>query len=157
MAITFFQPILAIFGIKRGYYTDSDVFLADSVNFADSSDFRADSWTFFSRWRGNIENRIWAHRRARGAERRPERGAKRRTEAGAEPRGPGGVPRCDFQCCPVIAKKNVQLLSTEVRATQQNSRYSAKNNVAIRMIATFMPKLNEIFNSFFRHYAIISI
>ena len=51
------------------YYTDSHVFMGDSVDFADSSDFRADSWTFFHG--------------------RPEWGA---------------------------------LLSTEVRATQQNSR-----------------------------------
>ena len=37
--------------------------------------------------------------------------------------------------------KKAQLLSTEVRATQQNSRYSPKNNVAMRMIVTFMPKI----------------
>ena len=68
---------------------------------------------------GKIENRIWAHRRARGAERRPERGAKRRTEAGAKPRGPRGVPRRDFQYCPAIVKKS--------SATQQGSpSYSAK-------------------------------
>ena len=36
-------------------------------------------------------------------------------------------------------EKNVQLLSTEVRVTQQKVTLSAKNNVAIRMIATFMP------------------
>ena len=29
--------------IFDAYYIDSDVFLADSVDFADSSDFRADS------------------------------------------------------------------------------------------------------------------
>ena len=34
---------------------------------------------------------------------------------------------------PTDREKNVQLLSTEVRATQQNSRYSAKNNVAMRV------------------------
>ena len=31
------------------------------------------------------------------------------------------------------------LLSREVRDTQPNPRYSAKNNDAIRMIASFMP------------------
>ena len=31
------------------------------------------------------------------------------------------------------------LLSKEVRDTQPNPRYSAKNNDAIRMIASFMP------------------
>ena len=53
--------------------------------------------------------------------------------------------------------KDVQLLSTEVRATQQNPRYSVKNNVAIRMIATFMPKYNEIFNCLLCLYAISSV
>ena len=53
--------------------------------------------------------------------------------------------------------KDVQLLSTEVRATQQNPRYSVKNNVAIRLIATFMPKYNEIFNCLLCLYAISSV
>ena len=79
------------------YYTDSDVFLADSGDFADITDFVADILTFFSRRLGEIENHVWAHCRAR-------------------------------------------ILSNEVRDTQQNPRHSAKNNVAIRMIATFMPK-----------------
>ena len=110
------------FGINLAIIRIATFFLLSSVNFADSSDFRADSWTFFSRWRGNIENRIWAHRRARGAERRPERGAKRRTEAGAEPRGPAAVPRRDFQYCPATLKKR--------QATQQKSpSYSAKSTL----------------------------
>ena len=46
---------------------------------------------------GRIENRVWAHRRARGAERRSERGAKRRTEAGAEARGHGVLPEGIFK------------------------------------------------------------
>ena len=37
---------MSILGVKRGYYRDSDVFLADSVNLADSSDFFADILTF---------------------------------------------------------------------------------------------------------------
>ena len=45
----------------------------------------------------------------------------------------------------------------KVRDTQPNPRYSAKNNVAIRMIATFMPKYNEIFNCFLCLYAISSV
>ena len=107
---------------KLNYWRDSDVFLADSVDFADSSDFRADSWMFFWRYVGKIENGVWAHRRARGAERRPEWGAKRRTEAGAEPRGPGGVPRHHFQSCPHIVKKH--------SATQHGSpSYSAKSTL----------------------------
>ena len=75
----------------------------------------------------------------------------------AQPLGPCGVLRCDFQSCPPHRGKDVQLLSMEVRATQQNPRYSVKNNVAIRMIATFMPKYNEIFNCFLCLYAISSV
>ena len=40
--------------------------------------------TLFSRWVVKLKNHTGVHRRARGAERRPEKGAKRRTEAGAE-------------------------------------------------------------------------
>ena len=36
-------------------------------------------------------------------------------------------------------ENKVKILSKKVRDTQPNPRYSAKNNVAIRMIATFMP------------------
>ena len=79
--------------------------------------------------------------RARGAERRPERGAKRRTEAGAEPLGPGGVAPPDLPTFTVIAKK-VKIFSKKDRDTQPNPCYSAKNNVAMRMIATFMPITN---------------
>ena len=38
------------------YYTDSDVFLTDSVDLADISDFFADIWTLFSRWVVKISN-----------------------------------------------------------------------------------------------------
>ena len=62
-----------------------------------------------------------------------------------------------FSILPHHRGKDVQLLSTEVRATQQNPRYSVKNNVAIRMIATFMPKYNEIFNRLLCLYAISSV
>ena len=67
--------------------------------------------------------------------------------------GRSGAPRArrcaqtPFSMVPTHREKNVQLLSTEVRATQQNSRYSAKNNVAMRLIVTFMPHINEIFCS----------
>ena len=60
----------------------------------------------------NIENRVWAHRRALRAPLRPpfghrreaadwapvecRREAARRTEAGVEPQGPGGAAQCDF-------------------------------------------------------------
>ena len=82
-----------------------------------------------------------SRRRARGAEWRPERDAKRRTEAGAEPRGPGGVAPPDLPNLTVIPKK-VKILSKKDRDIQPNSCYSAKNNVAMRLIATFMPIYN---------------
>ena len=69
----------------------------------------------------NIENRVWAHRRALGAPLRPPFGASRLTPASAPPHGPGGVPRRDFQCCPPIVKKR--------SATQHGSpTYSAKRS-----------------------------
>ena len=39
-----------------------------------------------------------------------------------------------------IHRKKVKILSKKVRDTQANPRYSAKNNVAIRVIATFRPQ-----------------
>ena len=55
------------------------------------------------------------------------------------PSGPAVSPDAIFNLTH-HRQKNVQLLSTGVRATQQNPRYSGKNNVAMRMIATFMTK-----------------
>ena len=104
---------------NKRYYTDSDVFLADSGDFADITDFVADILTFFSRRLGEIENHVWAHCRARRARQ---------------------CAQTWFSISPSLREKNVKILSNEVRDTQQNPRYSAKNNVAIRMIATFMPK-----------------
>ena len=88
---------------KFGYWTDSDVFLADSVDFADSLGFFADSLTF----RENLP------------------GDPRRPKADDD-------PRQIFTECQATQQK--------AQATQQNPRYSAKNNVAIRSIATFMTK-----------------
>ena len=39
----------------------------------------------------------------------------------------------------VVGGNNLKLLRKKIRNTHQNWRYSAKNNVAIRMISTFMP------------------
>ena len=77
------------------------------------------------------EGRSGGRSEARSAERRPQR----------SPEGPAVCPDTIFNLAH-ISSKNIQLLSTEVRATQQNPRYSAKNNVAMRSIATFMTKLN---------------
>ena len=63
----------------------------------------------------------------------------RRTEDGAVPRGACSVPPFHFSIVPHIVKK-VNILSKKVKNTQPISRYSAKNNVAIHMIATFMSK-----------------
>ena len=75
------------------------------------------------------EGRSGGRREARSAERSLER----------SPEGPAVCPDAIFNLAH-HREKNVQLLSTEVRATQQNPRYSGKNNVAMRMIATFMTK-----------------
>ena len=42
-------------------------------------------------------------------------------------------------------ENKVKILSKKVRDTQANPSYSAKNNVAIRMIATFMPTYLSLF------------
>ena len=60
------------------------------------------------------------------------------------PSGPAVCPDIIFNLAHTSSKKNIQLLSTEVRATQQNPRYSAKNNVAMRAIAPFMTKFKLI-------------
>ena len=104
--------------------------------------------TLFSRWVEKLKNHTGVHRRARGAERRPERGAQ------ATNGGRSGAPRAR-RCAPVWflnftthRENKVNILSKKLRDTQTNPRYSAKNNVAIRMIATFMPsKSFDIFTS----------
>ena len=68
------------------------------------------------------------HRWAQGAERRPER----------SPEGPAVHPRVILNFT-THRENKVKILSKKVRDTQAKARYSAKNNVAIRMIATFMP------------------
>ena len=94
------------------------------------------SWLFISWWVAKLKNHTGVHRRAREAERKPERGAKRRTEVGAELWGPTGAPRV-FSFT-THRENKVKILSKKVRDTQANPSYSTKNNVAIRMIATFM-------------------
>ena len=53
------------------------------------------------------------------------------------PSGPTGSPHVIFQIWTSITK-NIMLLSKKMWDTQPNPRYSAKNNDAIRMIASFM-------------------
>ena len=67
--------------------------------------------------------------------RRHEQSDERRPER--SPEGPAAHPRVIFNF--TIHREKVKLLSKKVRDTQANPSYSAKNNVAIRMIATFMP------------------
>ena len=43
-------------------------------------------------------------------------------------------------------ENKVKIVSKKVPDTQANPRYSAKNNVAIRMISTFIAKHNKIYN-----------
>ena len=100
-------------------YIDSDVFLADSVDFADSLDFLADSWTFFhdswarlkitSGHTTGPEGRGGGLRSARSAERRPER----------SPEGPAVHPCVIFKFYHPSWKQS--------QDTQQKSqRYSVK-------------------------------
>ena len=69
----------------------------------------------------------------------------------APPLRPGGAPPCDFSIFPPIMKTNS-------RYQQKSQRYSARstllsqNNVAIRMIATFMP--NFLYLSFIQLFHI---
>ena len=107
---------------KLEYYTDSDVFLADSVDLPDISDFFADILTFFhdgwENWkitRGSTagpEGRSGGRREARSAERRPER----------SPEGPAVDPRVIFQFFHPSWKQS--------QDTQQKSpRYSGKSTL----------------------------
>ena len=50
---------------------------------------------------------------------------------------PGEGPSCDFKTLKRTVKK-VMILSKKDRDTQPKWRYSAKNNVVMRMISTFM-------------------
>ena len=61
---------------KVRYYTDSNVFLADSVDLPDISNFFADILTFFhDGWK--FEKSHGGAPPGRGVERRPKRGVKR--------------------------------------------------------------------------------
>ena len=112
---------------KRGYHTHSDVIFGWVAWICLSiSDFFAEYLDFVFTMGGKIE-------KSHGG---PPPGPRGGAEAGAEPRGPVGIPTPDFQIWNQITK-NIMLLSKEVRDTQPNPRYSAKNNDAIRMIASF--------------------
>ena len=50
-------------------------------------------------------------------------------------------PHLSFLKFEIRSRNNIMLLSKKVRDTQPHPRYSAKNNDAIRMIASFMPIL----------------
>ena len=116
-------------------------------------EFRAHSRTLFSHWPGKIENRLWAHRRARGTDRRPEWGEKRRPEFGTEPLGPGSVPRADFQSCSAIVKKtfcytarNTELLRkihvTQPLAARAAVRWRASNYQSVNFVLQAIAKQN---------------
>ena len=82
--------------------------------------------TLFSRWVGKLKNNTGVHRAPLSGLRSAPRALR--------------CAQMRFSILPPHRGKDVQLLSTEVRATQQNPRYSGKNNVTMRMIATFMTK-----------------
>ena len=54
-------------------------------------------------------------------------------------RGAPPGPRGGAEAGERSEREKVKILSKKVRDTQANPSYSAKNNVAIRVIATFMP------------------
>ena len=81
----------------------------------------------------------------------PRGGAEAGERREAPNGGRSGAPRAR-RCTPVWflnftthRENKVKILSKKVRDTQANARYSAKNNVAIRMIATFMPTYLSLF------------
>ena len=88
----------------------------------------------------------------------PRGGAEASVRREAPNGGRSGAPRARrcaqtwFSILPSYHENKVQLLSKEVQATQQNLRYSAKNNVAIHMIATFMSKSFASLTSLFLSY-----
>ena len=98
------------------------------------------SWLFFTMG-GKIE-------KSHGG---PPPGPRGGAEAGVRREAPNGgrsgAPRARrwtpvwFFNFPTHRENKVKILSKKVRDTQANPRYSAKNNVAMRMIATFMPTL----------------
>ena len=122
--------------LLKCYYTDSIIFLADNVDLADISHFFADNMMFFVILFQIWKSGVWIPTGPRGG-----------AEAGAEPLGPVGIHTPDFQIWNKITK-NIMLLSKEVRDTQPNPRYSAKNNDAIRMIASFMPIHRLVYRAF---------
>ena len=80
-----------------------------------------------------------------GAPPGPRGGAEAGERREAPNGGRSGAPRAR-RCTPVWffnftthRENKVKILSKKVRDTQAKARYSAKNNVAIHMIATFMP------------------
>ena len=118
---------------KRGYHTHSDVVFGwVAWIWLSISDFFAEYLDFFSRWVVKLKKHTAAHRRARASLRPPLR-----------PSGPAVCPRVIFQFYHTSWKQR-QDTQQKSRDTQPNPRYSAKNNVGMRMIAPFMPKkLNQ--------------
>ena len=95
------------------------------MDLADISHFFGDNM-MFSWFDLKIENQVWGSRRAREAERRP---------AGPRARQNPHTWFSNFKS----KHENIMLLHKKVRGTQPNPRYSAKNNDAMRLIASFMP------------------
>ena len=106
---------------KKRFYIDSDVFLADSVDLADSWHFFLIVWFFF--WQS--------------LEFAPPPASAAATAAR------GGSRNCGEKRARKIWnrwwKQNLNI-QNKVRNTQPNPHYSAKNNVTIHVIVPFMPK-----------------
>ena len=142
------------------YYTDS-------VDLSDIFDFLADIWIFFYHGWQNWKT-------TRGAAPGPWRfcllpriGSGHATPPRSDGLGSSWVPPrsgaaarrlaklpgvrrctpCGYSILPPMVKKSFKILSKKIPDTQVNPRYSAKNNVAIRIIATFIPYLIYFYSS----------
>ena len=116
------------------YYIDSDVFLADIVDLADSWNFFLIFWFFFAiGWKCYIfiffKVRLKICRGSSSAFGLLGSPGKFSSEL---------LKKWKYNIFKRLRKQN-QNIQTKVPTTQPNPQYSAKNNVTIHMIYTFMP------------------
>ena len=125
---TMYNIVYPWLAILAKYYTDSDVFLPDSLGFADSWDFLLIAWRFFHGGWVTLETTS-GH----------TAGPVFFLADNTQPRKKTGSGVCPDVLCYVIQSrwKKWQATQQKVQATQPNPSYSGKDNVAIRMIATF--------------------
>ena len=111
------------------YYTDSIIFWLITWIWLISRTAFLITWCL-SCFDFKFKNQVWGFRRARRAKWRPQVGALSASRLARSAPRPFGIPTPDFQIWNHITKY-IMLLREEVRDTQPNQRYSAKNNDAI--------------------------